>query len=130
MERTDFKDRVGRLIAEVKNYKMNQTVGGDSWVVYRAAVDVNIGRSKEYLVRFSPETNNDYVAVCKITSPDRATYGSIGDLIPDPNIKGRWWRPYLAAGGSDVLTTFFVYATVRGTVSVEEVTGRAGLVTV
>ena len=119
-----FTDRLNRTLAEIKNMKMNQTVGGDSWVVYRAEVNMVVSGAREYVIIFSPETNNDYVAVCKVTSPDRVIYGSIGDLMPDPNIKGKWWKPFQFSGAGFVEQTFFVYSTVKGTVSITDVTGQ------
>lgn len=121
--KNDFITRFNKVTTEIKNMKMNQTVGGDSWVVYRAEVEMLTNGSKEYKIVFSPETSNDYVAVCKRTSPDRVIYGSIGDMYPDQNKPGVWWRPFQFNGGLDVVQTFFVYSTVKGTVSIQEVTG-------
>lgn len=123
-ERTGFIKRLNKTLTEIKNFKTNQSIGGDSWVVYRSEIDYPIMGAGEYIVRFSPESNNDYVAVCKVTDPDRGMYGTIGDLVPDPNIKGKWWRPYQHSGTTLITQTFFVYSTVKGMVSVEEVTGQ------
>lgn len=119
----DFSKRVDKVLAEIKNMKMNQTVGGDSWVVYRSEVNYPIVPNRQYTIRFSPETNNNFVAVCKVTSPDRQIPGSIGDLLADSNVQGLWWRPYQFNSSTPVIQTFFVYSTVKGTVSVQDVTG-------
>lgn len=119
----DFSKRVDKVLAEIKNMKMNQTVGGDSWVVYRSEVNHPMVPNRQYTIRFSPETNNNFVAVCKRTSPDRQISGSIGDALADPNIAGLWWRPYQFNSSTPVVQTFFVYSTVKGTVSVQDVTG-------
>lgn len=119
-----FLKRINKVVTEIKNMKMNQVIGGDSWVVYRAEIDYTTVPSREYLVIFSPEVSGEYVAVCKVTSPDRGIYGSIGDLMPDPNVAGRWYRPYQVANNNQVLQTFFVYSSVKGSVSVQDVTGK------
>lgn len=118
-----FTQRLNKVTTEIKNMKMNQTIGGDSWVVYRSEVTAVTQMSREYKIIFSPEVSNNYVAVLKRTSPDRVIYGSIGDTHPDPNIPGVWWRPYQFSGGVPVEQTFFVYSTVKGTVSIQDVTG-------
>lgn len=122
--KNDINERLHKVVTEIKNMKMNQTVGGDSWVVYRTEVTYTTDASREYRVRFSPETSQDFVAVCKRTTPDRAFYGTILQLIPDPNIKGIWWRPFQFPNGYDLTETFFIYSTVKGTVSIEDVTGQ------
>lgn len=121
-----FSDRLNKTITEIKNMKMNQVIGGDSWVVYRTEATILTTWNSEYLIQFSPEVSNDYVAVCKVTSPDRGIFGSIRELIPDANIQGKWWLPSSSATqtGNPVEKTFFVYSTVKGTVSVQNVTGR------
>lgn len=112
-----FTDRLNRVLAEIKNLKMNQTIGGDSWVVYRTAVTKTVFSNREYRVLFSPETNNDYVAVLKVN-------GTIGEVFPDPNIQGLWWKPSYLSSGLTFTAIFFVYSTVKGTVSVTDVTGQ------
>ena len=118
-----FTTRLNRVITEIKNFKTNQLIGGDSWIVYRSEIDYSILPSHEYLVTFAPESSNDFTAVCKVTSPDRTIPGSIGDLTPDPYVNGKWWRRYQFSSTTPVIQTFFVYSTVKGTVSVQDVTG-------
>lgn len=118
-----FTQRLNKVVTEIKNMKMNQTVGGDSWIVYRSEINIPTSFSKEYRIIFSPETNNSFVAVLKSTSPDRTTYGSIGDFMPDPNLPGVWWKPYQFASSLTVDATYFCYSTVKGTLSVQDVTG-------
>lgn len=118
-----FTQRLNKVVTEIKNMKMNQTIGGDSWIVYRTEVTLPVSFAKEYRIIFSPETNNSFVAVLKRTSPDRQIYGSIVDFLPDPNLPGVWWQPYQFAGSLTVDSTYFCYSTVKGTLSVQDVTG-------
>lgn len=122
----DFTKRVNKVVTEIKNLKTNQIIGGDSWVVYRAEVIIGQAWNREYLIRFSPEVNLPYVARCYETSPDRVIYGSTSELYPDPNNQGIWWVPStsVSATGTMIDTTFFVYSTVKGSVSVTDVTGQ------
>lgn len=120
----DFTTRLNTVLTQIKDMKMNQIVGGDSWVVYRSKVDITTNDSQEYLIRFIPEMSGDFVAVCKETSQDRTVPGGTSRIVPDPNIKGRWWRPFQSNFNLDVASTFFVYSTVKGKVVVENVTGQ------
>lgn len=120
----DFQTRLNKTLTEIKNMKMNQIVGGDSWVVYRTEVVFTTSPNREYILRFSPESSQPYVAVAKVTSPDRVIYGSIGDFFPHPNLPGIWFRPFQFNSSNTVAQTFFVYSTVKGTVSMEDVTGK------
>lgn len=116
MENT-FADRLNKVLTEIKNLKMNQTIGGDSWVVYRTAVTKTVVSNREYRVLFSPETNNEFVSVLKVN-------GQIGETFADPNVQGLWWKPSYFASGLTFPAIFFVYSTVKGTVSVTDVTGQ------
>lgn len=120
----DFNTRLNKVITEIKNIKTTQTIGGDSWVVYRTEIDVTLAPNSEYKVIFSPITNNEFVAVCKLTDPERVLAGEMRDLVPDPNINGVWWRPAYSPSTMGLARTIFVYSTVKGSVSVQDVTGQ------
>lgn len=119
-----LQDRVRRLSADLKDLKHNQTIGGDSWVVYRHEATYvkpqpNYGvvhTQPIFQIDFIPNEDGPFVALAIVTISSKAFQADEQDVYPDPNYYGRWYDcGTTGAGGS---TTVMVFSTKKGVVRV------------
>lgn len=113
----DFIKRVNDIQTNIRNFKTNQTIGGDSWVVYRTAINFTNSYNKLWQVDFIPDTAGSFVAKAYWTTQDRGIYGSDQEFTPDPNYFGRWYYfRSIANNGAQIAETIMVYSTKKGTI--------------
>lgn len=116
----DKANRVKRLENDIRELKTNQTLGGDSWVVYRKEIQYTKTAGSKHKITFTPDIAGDYVAVAMWFwpgNPDRR--GTDQDLAPDPNINGVWWDNTYAFGS--ISRGIMIWSTKKGTVKIEQV---------
>lgn len=120
MDDKRLRSKLDRLEREIKDLKLNQIIGGDSWVVYRTKINFTRDMNKSYKVTFSPAIAGQYVAVAKLANGDGdfRLYG----LHPDQNFTNIWWAyrqlPYSQVTGASIM----VFSTIEGSISIMEVT--------
>lgn len=112
--------RTKRLAADILDMKHNQTIGGDSWVVYRTELNFTKEPGMINVITFVPDIANDFVALAVYTTPDRTIWGIDQDITPDPNVNGKWYDCTFVFGSSD--RTIFIYSTVKGTAFITDYT--------
>lgn len=122
MQNKELATRLNRIVTDIKDLKFRQAIGGDSWIVYRIALDFTHAAGgitgHYYQVDYQPDTSGNFVAKCFWTTPDRLTSGS--ELSPDPNVNGRWYfvDPIF---GSPTTRTIFIYSTKRGKIITKDI---------
>lgn len=122
----ELQDRVRRITADLKDLKHNQTIGGDSWVVYRQEATYvkpqpNYGVNHTqpvFRIDFTPDEDGPFVAVAIVAPSDRTFQANDQDIYPDPNYYGRWWDCGTIGAGWPH-TVVMVFSTKKGKVTVE-----------
>lgn len=111
----DLIKRVNEIRTNIRNLKTTQTIGGDSWVVYRTYLDMpvssgGVGSSNKpkYRVDFTPDVDGQFISKAYMVTTDRTQYAV--DLTPDPNYFGRWFVP----SGYAVPWGVMIYSTRKG----------------
>lgn len=114
--RNEYVDRIKRVESDVKQLKTNQTIGGDSWVVYKYRIDYVKTPATISKITFTPDIAGDYVATALWFFPDNPDpFLNDQDVTPDPNINGVWWDVTYAFSG--VNRSIMVYSTKKGKVT-------------
>lgn len=118
MENDDLIKRVNNIRVNIQNLKTSQTIGGDSWVVYRTYIQLptetlsNNSVKPKYQIDFTPDIEGNFVAKAYKVSEDRISFTL--DMTPDPNVAGRWYldQGYFVPWG------IMIYSTRKGTARV------------
>lgn len=118
MNNDDLIKRVNDIRVNIQNLKTSQTIGGDSWVVYRTYINMPVETANnntvkpKYQIDFTPDIDGNFVAKSYKVTADRLAFAV--DMTPDPNIPGRWFldQGYFVAWG------IMIYSTRKGTARV------------
>lgn len=124
-ESNELAKRVKRLSSDAKELKTNQTIGGDSWVVYRHEITYvkpspayGVSHTQPvFRIDFTPDEAGPFVANVLVSPSDRTFQADDQDIMPDPNHYGRWYDCG-TIGASWPYTIFMVFATKKGTLTV------------
>lgn len=127
-ESNEMAKRVKRLSADLKDLKTNQTIGGDSWIVYRHEItyvkpqpSYGVTHSQPvFKITFTPDEAGPFVANILISPSDRTFQANDQDIMPDPNYFGVWYDCGTIGAGW-AYTVAMVFATKKGTLTVERV---------
>lgn len=92
--------------------KLNQTIGADSWIIYRKKHTFNMLANTTYRIDFVPLIAGSFVA----RAYQETNIFVTGDIYfyPDPNINGRWWT---GRNSTTTDVTMLVFSTREGTIS-------------
>lgn len=116
----ELAERAKRLENDIKQLKTNQTVGGDSWVMYKYKITYVKTTGVTSKVTFTPDIAGDFVAQAFWYFPDAADpFINDSDLTPDPNINGVWWDVTYAY--SAINRAIIVYTTKKGKLTMANV---------
>lgn len=111
----ELQKRMNKLSSTIKDLKTNQTIGGDSWVLYRtkALMTLPAGQWK-IQIDFIPDITGDFVATAYLvsTQPTGFTYFSEPCYV-DPNYQGRWYRRE-GSPSAAITIAVLVYSTREG----------------
>ncbi len=112
----ELTNRLKRVESDIKQLKTNQTIGGDSWVVYKYKFDfVKVPTNVQKII-FTPDIAGDFVAQAFWYFPDNPdAFMNDQDITPDPNINGVWWDCSYAF--ASVNRTIVVFSTKKGKVT-------------
>lgn len=117
-------DRFNKVTRELDNMKLNQSIGADSWIVYRQEMEFTFTPGIPYVVDFIPLVDGPFVANFYQRSsappPPGGEYSWGSYATPDPNVNGRWWlsQSALPQGTINNPWIFSVYSTRKGTIGV------------
>lgn len=111
-------EKIKSIQSNIRQLKTTQTIGGDSWVVYRTMIPMptpttGAGSAVDpvYRIDFTPEVEGPFVAKAFSSDSDRP-------MVPDPNYYGRWYLVEANYAGNWQL---MIYSTKKGTATVTQI---------
>lgn len=110
----EITKRLAGLRENIKGLKTNQTVGGDSWVMYRAKIVITMSPASTFQVDFIPDVEGSFVSRAYSVPASDEVFGYYSNqLDPDPNYDGRWYVTN-SSGDLTVEQGILFYTTRRG----------------
>ena len=120
MDTQGLEKRLTRLRSDILELKTNQSIGGDSWIVYRHDIVFTKTAGSINVITFTPDVAGDFVTKAVANNGDRSLTGTDLDLMPDPNVKGKWYDCTYAFG--PVTRVIMLYSTRKGSIKFENYT--------
>lgn len=114
---------LARINSDLVDYKKTQSLGGDSWIVYRYRGSFSAIAGAKYRIDFTPDHQGEFVAQLWQTDSDPAS-GTLSLFYPDPQINGRWY--FIQRLFTDRSIGYTLYSTKKGSIEVIQVSPADG----